>query len=443
VLRLITLGRLQLIRDGPLSESIHVQPKRLALLAYLALVAREGFQHRDTLLALFWPQSNQRRARRCLRQALFHLRNTLGDGVIVNAGKEGVALAAGRLWCDAVALEGALRARRAREAVIRYGGDFLPGVFVDECSGELEAWVQRTRERLRSRVAAAAWALVDEHLREGRSDAALEAARRARSISPDDEHGLRRHMVILGTLGDRAAALGAYAEFSRRFRQEFDAEPSWESRQLYQALRLSGGPPDEVRPLEPSRCGRGAPTGVGPSFPTRPSGRGRGSVWAAGIAVVAAFVLAGFVHDGGLPRHKAWTAGRHLLLTEFTNHTRDSLLGAAVTEALRADLSQIAEVRLRGQPADPGSPAGVPGTETVLVVTGDIAALGPGFSVSARLLSARTGRVLSVLRENAVDSNYLLRAVERLSRRLRTDVTHSLAPALEDAMRGRLSTSYW
>jgi hypothetical protein len=51
--------------------------------------------------------------------------------------------------------------------------------------------------------------------------------------------------------------------------------------------------------------------------------------------------------------------------------------------------------------------------------------------------------VLSVLREDAVDSNYLLRAVERLSRRLRTDVTHSLAPALEDAMRGRLSTSYW
>jgi DNA-binding SARP family transcriptional activator len=443
VLRLITLGRLQLIRDGPRSEPIHVQPKRLALLAYLALAARDGFQHRDILLALFWPSSSQHQARRCLRQALFHLRNALGDGVIVSAGKEEIALAADRVWCDAAAVERAVRARRWREARSLYQGDFLPGVFVDDCSSDLEEWVQRKRVHLRAQVTAAAWALVEEELREGRPEAALETARRARALSPDDEHGLRRHMTVLGQLGDRAAALGAYTEFARRLRQEFDAEPSWDTRQLCLALR------HDHRPAEAPGCH--------PAFPSRSKARElhsgatlrghrrertRGSAWAAGIGFLVALALAASAHDGGWPRHSPPPARRHLVLAEFTNHTHDSLLGAAVTEALRADLSQIAEVRIDGAQTNPMLPAApIAGIEELAVVAGDVAALGPGYSVSARLLSAQNGRVLAVLRENAVDSNQLLRAVDRLSRRLRASVTDSLAPALEGPRQRQLSKS--
>ena len=127
MVRLITLGRLQLLRDGHPSEPIHLQPKRLALLAFLALEAGDGCQQRDTLLALFWPRADRARARRCLRQTLFHLRNELGDGVILNRGRDGVALASSRIWCDAVAVEQALRAHRRREALQLYAGDFLPG----------------------------------------------------------------------------------------------------------------------------------------------------------------------------------------------------------------------------------------------------------------------------------------------------------------------------
>ena len=123
MLRLITLGRLQLERDGPPNEPIHLQPKRLALLAVLALAAGDGCQQRDTLLALFWPRSDREHSRRCLRQALFHLRNELGDGVIVNRGRDGVALAPDRLWCDTAAVEAALQGRRRREALDLYAGD--------------------------------------------------------------------------------------------------------------------------------------------------------------------------------------------------------------------------------------------------------------------------------------------------------------------------------
>src|SRR6185295_13844925 len=124
--------------DGPPSEPIHLQPKRLALLAFLALAARDGCQQRDTLLALFWPRADRERARRSLRQALFHLRNELGDGVILNRGRDGIALAPNWVWCDAAAVEAAIREHRPREALQLYAGDFMPGLFVDEEGAELE-----------------------------------------------------------------------------------------------------------------------------------------------------------------------------------------------------------------------------------------------------------------------------------------------------------------
>ena len=256
MVRLITLGRLQLLRDGHPSEPIHLQPKRLALLAFLVLEAGDGCQQRDTLLALFWPRADRARARRCLRQTLFHLRNELGDGVILNRGRDGVALASSRIWCDAVAVEQALRGHRRREALQLYAGDFLPGLFVDDGGTELDEWIDRTRRRLRAKVAAAAWELAEDESRLQPTPSALELARRACSLSPDDEASLRRHMKLLARAGDPAAALSTYARFSRQLRQEYDAEPSPESQALARSLkrgRLSYEPVRAVtRRLHPS-----------------------------------------------------------------------------------------------------------------------------------------------------------------------------------------------
>ena len=77
-------------------------------------------------------------------------------------------------------------------------------------------------------------------------------------------------------------------------------------------------------------------------------------------------------------------------------------------------------------------PAGTertPQDSAVALVTGDVAALGPGFTVSVRLLAPCSGRVLAVIREDAAESKVLLEAVERLSRRLRGNVIQSLASA--------------
>jgi DNA-binding SARP family transcriptional activator len=429
VVRLITLGRLQLLRDGPPREPIHLQPKRLALLAFLALEAGDGYQQRDRLLALFWPRSDHAHARRCLRQALFHLRNQLGDGVILNRGRDGVALAPNRLWCDAVSLRQQLQRERRREALDLYGGDFLPGVFVDEAGAELEEWIERTRRQLRAKVVAATWELVEEESRLQPTTSAMELARRARSLSPDDEQGLRRHMTLLARAGDPAAALRVYAEFSRRLRQEYDAEPSSESQALARSLK-QGRLLLEPSPALPERSD--AARGSAPVLTTRRERASTGTR-AKRLALLGLTLAAGVALAGPLTRTPSSTVDGQLVLAEFSNHTRDSLLGVAVTQTVRAELSKIAQVHLAGAPdmeppyrSDPVQPG-----RALVLVTGDVTELGPGFTISARLVSADSGRLLALVQEDAANANSLLPTVKRLSQRLRGDVLESLASLAE------------
>ena len=83
MLRLKTLGSIDLRADrGPSLDEELVQPKRVALLVYLA--AQGGsFCRRDSLLALLWPELDTDRARHSLRQAVYQLRRGLGQGLIL------------------------------------------------------------------------------------------------------------------------------------------------------------------------------------------------------------------------------------------------------------------------------------------------------------------------------------------------------------------------
>jgi hypothetical protein len=113
-----------------------------------------------------------------------------------------------------------------------------------------------------------------------------------------------------------------------------------------------------------------------------------------------------------------------------------------VTEAVRAELSKIARVDLAGaravQPASPAGPLG-PG-QVLIVVTGDVAPLGSGFAVSARLVAAGNGRLLGVIQEEAADTSALLATVRRLSQRLQGNLLQSMVPPVESGtveVRGR------
>src|ERR1041384_385154 len=109
MLRLTTLGATDLRdRHGHPLRDVLSQPKRVALLVYLAVEGARGPVSRERLLGFFWPESDSTRARNALSQALHALRQSLGADVIASQGATNVEIPAGRLWCDANAFTEAI-----------------------------------------------------------------------------------------------------------------------------------------------------------------------------------------------------------------------------------------------------------------------------------------------------------------------------------------------
>ena len=159
MIELRTLGALGLSSaEGTPLASVLAQPRRTALLCYLALESPRGFQRRDTLYALFWPEHSTEQARHALRQSLYFLRHELGPETIVSRGDDSLAVAPDRVRCDAVEFEGAADEGRLEEALALYRGDLLAGFHITGAP-DFERWLEEERSRLRHRVEEAGWAV--------------------------------------------------------------------------------------------------------------------------------------------------------------------------------------------------------------------------------------------------------------------------------------------
>lgn len=211
--RLRTLGAVDL-RDAAGREvtAILRQPKRLALLVYLALEGRGHFLRRDTIVGLFWPELDQEHARAALRRALHFLRRGLGEDLIDGRGDEEVRLRPGAVTCDASECLEHLAAGRATEALVLAGGDFLPGLYVAGAPG-MEQWLDGERGMLRQRIQLAAWALAEGS---GDSTTRIASVERAVRCAPDDATLLRRALTLLDRFEAHDAALRLFEEYRRR-----------------------------------------------------------------------------------------------------------------------------------------------------------------------------------------------------------------------------------
>jgi len=237
MLRWRTLGALEL-RSSPTEEQVAVlsQPKRVALLAYLAIAKPRGFHRRDTLLALFWPEMDTDHARAALRQALTFLRRELGEDVIRTRNGADLAVDPEHLWCDAAAFEDALEREEPAQAIALYQGDFLPGFHIGGCA-EFERWLEQRRSELRDRAARAAAQLSVRAEGAGSIAEAVHWAHHQTTLQPDDERGLVRLLALLDRAGDRAAALKSYESFAARLATDYSAEPSPETQAIITRIR--------------------------------------------------------------------------------------------------------------------------------------------------------------------------------------------------------------
>lgn len=241
MIQLRTLGQLDLrTADGNELRAVLAQPKRFALLVYLASAPEPGFCRRDTLVAMFWPELNTESARAALRKALHFLRQHSGDDVFARRGADEIGLASGAITLDARAMESAVRAGAFEDALHHYRGEFLNGFYV-EGAPDVERWAESERERLRNIAVGAAWHVAEAKQAAGDYHGARSWAEWALHAAPPSETALRRLLSLLERSGDRAAAFAAYHTFAERLDEEFGIIPSEETRTLLDALRSRVG----------------------------------------------------------------------------------------------------------------------------------------------------------------------------------------------------------
>ncbi|HYO47767.1 MAG TPA: tetratricopeptide repeat protein [Gemmatimonadota bacterium] len=226
--------------DGTEVEEVVHQPKRLALLVYLAMAEPRGFHRRDSLLALFWPELPEKRARNALNKTLHFLRSHLGDEVVLSQGSADVGLDPGSVWTDAVAFEEGLEDGQLGDALELYGGPFLDGFHVSEAA-EFGHWIDRQREHLEVRYAAALQEMALRAAKRGDPNASVELWRKLVDRDPSNSRAVIGLMEALESIGERGAALHQAEEHAELLRDEFDAEPDVEveafANQLRQAPR--------------------------------------------------------------------------------------------------------------------------------------------------------------------------------------------------------------
>ena len=246
VLRLEMLGPPVVLRDGvPVSFDTR---KAVALLALLAL---EDHPHsRARLASLFWPESDETRARSTLRRTLSVAAAAVGDVLVID--RNAVCLKTDAWSSDAVEFATLARATdtdRLERAVALYRDDFLAG-FALKDAPEFEDWLAATAENLRQQLATALGRLVACHIDVGDLDAAIGHARRWLSLDDLHEPAHQALIRLYAWSGQRSAALQQYRACVRILDDELGVAPLPETVQLAEAVRA-----DRLGPPKPGGAG--------------------------------------------------------------------------------------------------------------------------------------------------------------------------------------------
>ncbi|MDP9371493.1 MAG: AAA family ATPase [Chloroflexota bacterium] len=240
--------------------------KALALLVYLA--AEGGLHPREKLAALFWPESDQERARAMLRYTLATLRRALGDPtgaphIIGERDAVGLDFGSG-VEIDLQSLEGAyVLARKAaaggaaggaaphdlgalQQAATLCRGEFLEDLFLSDAP-DFDDWAGRRREDWRQKTERVLDGLSRLLADRGDLAEAVDVARRWVALSPVNEEGHRRLMRLHLASGDRTAALRAYEACRAVLDAELQVAPAPETEALAERIRLAGSPAHPTR----------------------------------------------------------------------------------------------------------------------------------------------------------------------------------------------------
>jgi DNA-binding SARP family transcriptional activator/TolB-like protein len=249
MIRLRTLGGLSIERDDSPNAPV-LQRRPLALLAVLAAAGDLGIS-RDKLLAYFWPESDEDRARNVLRQLLHTIRRDL-DVPELLVGTTDLRLDSTRLTSDVAEFDRACDAGDHEGAVALYRGPFLDGFYLSSAAG-FESWKESERTRLARRFADSAERVARAASNAGDHRRAIGMWHRLAVTEPLNSRVAAELVRALGASGDVGGALAHAKVHEAMLREELDAALPAEFVATVDEVRASAdrerSSPDPVRSL--------------------------------------------------------------------------------------------------------------------------------------------------------------------------------------------------
>lgn len=239
MLEINLLGRFK-VQSGGEPVELPSRPAQM-LLAYLSL--QPGIRHRrEKIAGRFWAESTESNARGNLRNALWKLRQAIGDEMF-EADKSSLELSQRQaIHIDAAQLEIWPEEANRTEEWIQwaelYKGELLPGWY--------EEWVVRERERLEALFQRHMPVALEAMVEEQRWNAVLKWAEHWIALGHVPEPAYRALMTAHAVLGDSAAVAATYERCAEALRSELGVEPSPETKSHYEAL-AAGERPESSR----------------------------------------------------------------------------------------------------------------------------------------------------------------------------------------------------
>jgi DNA-binding SARP family transcriptional activator/tetratricopeptide (TPR) repeat protein len=439
--------------EGPLGGAA-TQRRRIALLAVLA--SHPGGISRDRLIAWFWPDSPDERARHGLAQLLYAIRKDLGEDAITGSATM-LRLDPSRLATDIHEFGLALTAGDLERANRLYAGPFLDGFYLSGCP-EFERWVEEERGRLAERVCSAAECLARNAasgedgrravewwtrlavLRplDSRVALALAQAHVAAGDTPAAMRVARTHQLLVGDeLG--VAPDPSLAAFMATLQSAPPAAPvpaNAPAPSVTQAATQAAGPVVAGAATADVDVERVASSGahVAAGHSRRPRTR-----WLVPAGIAVTVVIAGgwalFGARGPLAGRDSSNPG-WLLIADVENDTGDESFDRTLPLLVASGLRQSSRIwvvplervreslaRARAQPGDrldADRARDVAVREGVgLVAVPAVSRAGSGFDVSLRILDARTGEVIDAAARHVEDRAGVIDAIDGIVRRSR------------------------
>ncbi len=265
------MAQLSLALFGPALVTIDGLPlesplwaKTLALLAYLAL-EDDRPHRREALAGLLWPEQTDAEARASLRQALYLLRQAIGNEFLQVTGQTARFNHTADVRLDVAEFERLITtcqdhphrglqacpacAARLERAAALYRGDLLAGLLLKD-SIEFEEWLLVRREQLRRQLLEALDALAGFYARRGDYARTEQAARRQVELEPLHEQAHRQLLRALAWSGRPNAALAHYVSLQEMLERELGAPPEEKTSALEEQIRAGTLLPPATRRLQ-------------------------------------------------------------------------------------------------------------------------------------------------------------------------------------------------